>query len=207
MGGICALSTKHCNFKKLSPFAFILLAMIDEDGYCTNCQCYHVGSSLGDKYEHPTICPKDQHAYVPLFMYGAAGTGVGTRIKGTARRGGRKMREQHMRYGVVGMTNEYRSSQTCAWCFQQLRPARARREVNGQPQIVRLHGALECTNPLCVSVLEGHTIKSRDHNAALCIALAGGSTVLDHTTLEPFARSIRPVPPEQPEQNKSSPGL
>ncbi|CAJ0832313.1 12135_t:CDS:2 [Entrophospora sp. SA101] len=34
-----------------------------------------------------------------------------------------KMMEQRRRYSTVGMTNEYRFSQTCVWCFQQTRPA------------------------------------------------------------------------------------
>ncbi|KAI8346124.1 hypothetical protein B0O80DRAFT_393124 [Mortierella sp. GBAus27b] len=125
-------------------------------------------------------------------MYGSAGTGVGSRIRGTARRGGIKIRKQHMRYGVVALTNEYRTSQTCASCFQQLRPAKARRQVNGESKVVRLHGSMECTNSRCESWRAGHTIMSRDKNAALCMAIAGGSTVLLNTTLKPFARSFRP---------------
>ncbi|KAF9536698.1 hypothetical protein BGW38_010136, partial [Lunasporangiospora selenospora] len=97
-----------------------------------------------------------------------------------------------MRYSVVGMTNEYRTSQTCSCCYQQLRRARARRSVSGKTKTVRLHGAMECVNPHCESVKAGHTIKSRDLNAAICIAIAGGSAVLQHSTLKPFSPIFRP---------------
>ncbi|KAF9955131.1 hypothetical protein BGZ65_003589, partial [Modicella reniformis] len=40
-----------------------------------------------------------------------------------------------------------------------------------------------------------HSIKARDQNAAVCIAIAGASQLLSpgRRTLEPFAQTIRPL--------------
>ncbi|KAF9571998.1 hypothetical protein EC968_010475 [Mortierella alpina] len=89
---------------------------------------------------------------IPVFLIGAAGTGVGSRIKGHERRGGGKMREQHRQSAVVAITNEYRTSQTCYACFRQLRLARSRRFLNGKVKSISVHGAVECLNRNCDSV-------------------------------------------------------
>jgi hypothetical protein len=101
------------------------------------------------------------------------------------------MREQHIRHCPVGMTNEYRSSKTCVFCFQPVRLARSRRLVKGNIKLVKVHGAVECVNPDCISFRCGYTIKSRDPHAATCIALAGASTLFS-STLSPFTRVYRP---------------
>ena len=151
------------------------------------------------------------------MLIGSAGTGVGSRIGGHARRGGGKMREQHRRYCTVGMTDEYRSSKTCIWCFQQVRLPRSRRLINGKIKTVKVHGAVECVNPSCISVQCGYTIKSRDPHAckklrlnllsfnyiflnytffkisAVAIAISGASNLLTspRATLAPFSKAYR----------------
>ncbi|KAG9071356.1 hypothetical protein KI688_005567 [Linnemannia hyalina] len=47
---------------------------------------------------------------IPIVLHGAAGTAVGSRIKGHAKRGGSKLTQQHRQYGPVGHTNENRTS-------------------------------------------------------------------------------------------------
>ncbi|KAF9919554.1 hypothetical protein BGZ65_012037, partial [Modicella reniformis] len=64
---------------------------------------------------------------MPIHCIGDAGTGVGLRLKGFARRGGRKFRKEHSRYTMVAVTPEYRTSKTCAFCFSTLQKARYRR--------------------------------------------------------------------------------
>lgn len=48
-------------------------------------------------------------------------------------------------------------------------------------------------NPDCLSVKAGHSIRSRDTNAALNIALAGASQVLTSSRLPPFRRNFQPT--------------
>ena len=52
-----------------------------------------------------------------ILCIGTAGTSVGSRIKGHAKRGGSKLRGRHQRYATVAMKNEFRTSQTCSSCF------------------------------------------------------------------------------------------
>jgi hypothetical protein len=105
------------------------------------------------------------------------------------------MRAQHRGNCPVGMTNEYRSSKTCVFCFQPVQLARSRRLVGGKIKVVKVHGAVECVNPGCPSFKCGYTIKPRDPHAAVCIAIAGASNLLSspRTTLPPFSRAFRPV--------------
>ncbi|KAF9966018.1 hypothetical protein BGZ70_003529 [Mortierella alpina] len=131
---------------------------------------------------------------ITVFLYGAAGTGVGSRIRGHSRRGGKKVREQHMQHAPVALTNEWRTSQTCGTCFGQLSLARARRIIRGKIKTVRLHGAVHCTNRRCPLVARGWTIQPRDTNAALCIAMSGTSRFLLPEPLPPFTRALRPRP-------------
>jgi hypothetical protein len=119
--------------------------------------------------------PKTRPLIVPVMLTGIAGTGVGSRIGGHSRRGGGKLREQHRKHGIVAMTNEYRTSKTCVFCFEQVQLARATRETKGTWKRVRLNGAVECVNPDCVSFKCGYTTKGRDSHAALAIAIAGAS--------------------------------
>ncbi|KAK3816156.1 MAG: hypothetical protein J3Q66DRAFT_431801 [Benniella sp.] len=82
------------------------------DGWCSECGRHHMPQSSGAKtFHHAKDCPWHQCDVVPVLMIGAAGTGVGSRIGGHARRGGGKMRKEHSQSCVVSMTNEYRTSQ------------------------------------------------------------------------------------------------
>ncbi|CAO3569992.1 unnamed protein product [Mortierella alpina] len=58
--------------------------------------------------------PRPSGQIMPVLFIGDAGTGVGSRIKGHARRGGGKMRSRHRRYCPVAITDEFRTSKTCA---------------------------------------------------------------------------------------------
>lgn len=165
------------------------------DGWCTLCNRHHIPNEPEFKtFRHVAQCPKSQPQVRPVLLIGEAGTGVGSRIGGYQRRGGGKMREQHRRYCTVGMTNEFRTSKTCIYCYCQVRQARARRLVNGKVKFVNLHDAVECINPECPSVKQGYTVKPRDAHAAAAIAIAGASALLDRSrrTLPPFSRNTKP---------------
>jgi hypothetical protein len=158
-------------------------------GWCQECSCHHVHHCPEDsKFQHPTICPKNAPHILPVMFIGAAGTGVGGRIKGHARRGGKKMRREHSRYCPVAVTDEF-TSKVCVTCFQRLQYARSRRIVKGVVKTIRVKGSQECVNPECESFRRGHTIKARDVNSAAAIAIAGASTLLhpDRKRLPPFS--------------------
>ncbi|KAI8381429.1 uncharacterized protein BYT42DRAFT_566496 [Radiomyces spectabilis] len=108
------------------------------------------------------------------MMIGTQGTGVGSRIKGHARR--------------VGMTNEFRSSQTCMGCFGLvIRPKR--KAVGASSKIRSVHGSSLCMNIDCPLYRTGRATQNRDTQAAMCIALAGASFLLDGMTLHPFSKN------------------
>ncbi|KAK3825497.1 MAG: hypothetical protein J3Q66DRAFT_278143 [Benniella sp.] len=126
------------------------------------------------------------------MITGLAGTGVGSRIGGHTRRGGKKLRHEHQQHCVVALTDEFRTSKVCVYCFHQVQQARSRRLINGEIKTVRVHGALECTNPACPSFQEGYTIKPRDPHAAVAIALAGISALSNpqRQPIAPFSRNF-----------------
>lgn len=131
---------------------------------------------------------------LPVMFTGTAGTCVGSRIRGHARRGGGKLREEHRRHGIVAMTNEFCTSKTCIYCFARVRQAKARRLVDGKVKTLRLNGAVECLNPRCPSRKHRYTIRSRDPHAAAAIAIAGASNLFSQKreTIQPFSQVFRP---------------
>ncbi|CAO3572960.1 unnamed protein product [Mortierella alpina] len=154
------------------------------------------------------LIPRPSGYIMPVLFIGDAGTGVGSRIKGHARRGGGKMRSAHRRYCPVAITDELRTSKTCAYCQTQVRLARSKR-VDKEKKLIKtvnVNGAIECYNPDCVSVVCGYVIKLHDPHAAVNIALAGASPHLDSSrcALPPYTRSFRrtttndtgPLPPD-----------
>jgi hypothetical protein len=164
-----------------------------KDGWCETCECHHIARSAGNPFSYPQECPKSRPFLLPIMLVGTAGTGVGLRIGGHFRRGGGKLREHHRQHCPIGMTDEFRSSQTCVYCFQQVSLARSRRFIGGKIKTTKVHGAVECTNPQCPSFKANYTIKPRDPHSAVCIAIAGASNLLNgHRTLPPFTRTIKP---------------
>lgn len=121
-------------------------------------------------------------------LYGAAGTAVGSRIKGHAKRGGSKLTQQHRRHGPVAHTNENRTSRVCSCCFVPVSLSRASRFKDGNIKTIRLNGSVDCKNPLCPRRRAGRGSVERDVNAANNIAIPGASILLsaDHKTLPPY---------------------
>src|ERR1700761_7341704 len=95
------------------------------------CETHHVPRICGKPFAHVTECPRKDRpgrpTVLPIMFIGTGGTCVGSRLGGHERRGGGLIRKQHRAYAVVGLTNEYRTSQSCVWCFEQVRLAKARR--------------------------------------------------------------------------------
>ncbi|KAJ2958889.1 hypothetical protein NQZ79_g5568 [Umbelopsis isabellina] len=120
---------------------------------------------------------------------GQAGTGVGSRIGGHQRYGGSQLRRRHRRYAVVAMTNEHNSSQTCSVCMSPVVRPQQRIQIKGKWRTRSVNGSSVCFNTNCPSYKSGCNTKNRDVEAAVCIALAGVSTMLSGHTLPPFTRN------------------
>lgn len=134
---------------------------------------------------------------VPIVLHGAAGTAVGSRIKGHAKRGGRKLTHQHRQYGPVGYTNENRTSRICSACFVPVTLSRATRIKDGESKTIRLHGSVDCHNPQCPRRQAGRGTMGRDANAANNILISGASILLSatHQALPPFRSFSFPSTP------------
>ncbi|KAF9989875.1 hypothetical protein BGZ79_004917, partial [Entomortierella chlamydospora] len=64
------------------------------DGWCVRCQCHHIPTAVESKaFRHLGCCPRTVPEVLPILLIGDAGTCVGSRLGGQARRGGAKMRE------------------------------------------------------------------------------------------------------------------
>lgn len=135
-------------------------------------------SGRSDVKKKPAVCT--------VLCIGTAGTGVGSRITGHARRGGEQFRRRHRRYVTVSMTNEYRSSQTCSTCFQPVTHPRVLKFKKGEWKTVTDKGSSLCMNPTCPTYIAGTNTKNRDEEAAECIAIAGARSLLTGITLPPF---------------------
>ncbi|KAF9948128.1 hypothetical protein BGZ72_009918 [Mortierella alpina] len=168
-----------------SPF------VCSRDGWCSDCSRHHLPNRPESKvFSHTSECTKKAKQILPVMVIGDAGTGIGSRIGGHARRGGKKMRTEHMKHGPVVIADENNTSRTCCYCFDPVQLATGRRLVKGQVKMVKIHGTVECVNEECLSFKAGYTMKSRDPHAALAIGLSGTSGLLsaNRQVLAPFAR-------------------
>ncbi|KAI9269674.1 hypothetical protein EDC94DRAFT_645929 [Helicostylum pulchrum] len=106
-----------------------------------------------------------------IMFIGDKGTGVGSRIKGFRRYGGRWKEDIHG------------EATTLAHPVHQV--------VKGDQKFNRTSkGSFWCTNPLCVSVHYKRAIKSRDALSALAIGVVGLSTLLFGAEPSPFNDKI-----------------
>ena len=83
-------------------FVFILATgtVNPQNGWCNSCNKHHVSNHSG-KYSHPDVCPKAHPHIILVVLIETAGAGVGSCIKGSSRRGGNKLRKEHMQNCVV----------------------------------------------------------------------------------------------------------
>ncbi|KAF9355572.1 hypothetical protein BGX26_006383 [Mortierella sp. AD094] len=114
------------------------------NGWCVECQAHHLPSSMNGVLEYDGICPRSIPESATVMFIGTAGTCVGSRIKGHARRGSSKLRKEHGKNCVVAMTDEFLTSKICVYCYQQTRLAQAKRTINGVTKTVHVNGAAQC---------------------------------------------------------------
>lgn len=170
------------------------LAVDPVDGYCATCEHHHFPDRTPTGLQYPTTCPNQFLPVIPIMFVGTAGVCNGSRIGGHMKYGGGRILEQHRRTALVLMTNEHMTSKVCPLCFALVRLSKARRDVKGESKLVSVHGAVECTNPGCISYAIGYCRRGRDSNACINIALAGYSQLTSRRreTLQPYSRSMRP---------------
>lgn len=129
--------------------------------------------------EFVSAAASDTKKVLPILCIGNQGTCVGSPIKGYARRGGKWLLRRHGRYTTVAWTNEHRTSQTCVFCFEQvIRPTSDKGKV--------CNGTSLCINPQCLAFKQGRAAQGRDKEAAMAIALAGMSAMLNGKVIAPF---------------------
>ncbi|KAG9323604.1 hypothetical protein KVV02_006893 [Mortierella alpina] len=91
---------------------------------------------------------------------------------------GYRFRQQHARSTLAIIVNENKTTKICAFCFDRVRMARARKRVGHKIKVVTTNGSVECTNKDCPTRLSHHTIRNRDGNAATSINDSGVSALL-----------------------------
>ena len=111
------------------------------------------------------------------MFVGDRGTGVGSRVKGFMRYGGKWKENMHAEAINVCVTNENKKSQICVFCFKKLAHPKRKEVKDGKTAFKSTNGAFMCTNPSCVSVKNRRAVKSRDALSVLAIGLVDFSIV------------------------------
>ncbi|GJJ73706.1 hypothetical protein EMPS_06064 [Entomortierella parvispora] len=180
-------------------------------GYCSNCCCIEISkSSIAAPYKHPTHCVKTTPVVRHVIFMGAAGTGVGSRIGGHYRLGGKNIRKQHRQVGTVVVTDEYMSTQRCCFCLEKTHSARSRRIVGSEKgrtiNTVTVNGSKVCFNTACPAYKNGYTTRPRDTQACVCIGISGYSAIKDddRIPLAPFRPYL--VPEKKFDQHQPASG-
>jgi hypothetical protein len=120
------------------------------------------------------------------MFIGDRGTGVGSRIKGHLRYGGKWKEQLHSQYTNVCITNEHYTSQTCVFCYSKLAHPTIHKRIKGKSIKARNKGSFLCYNPKCPLVSTSRAVQSRDKMSAFAIGLSGLATVLFGQTFPAF---------------------
>ncbi|KAI8596846.1 hypothetical protein EDD21DRAFT_357783 [Dissophora ornata] len=93
-------------------------------------------------------CGKVVSSYIPASptkTKGDAEAGVGSTISRHVRRGGTKLYKEHGRYCTVAITDEFRRSKVCPFCFRHAWLAHIWRMIDGVLKPRSICGAVECS--------------------------------------------------------------
>ena len=124
--------------------------------------------------------------YLIMFI-GDRGEGVGSRMKGFLKYGGKWKPNIHSRYTTVCITNEYNTSQTCLFCYNKLlHPKKVLIKKDGSKFIKSINGSSYCVNNICPLVQQQRAIQPRDRLRSLAIAISGFSTLVFGEAVPPF---------------------
>ncbi|KAI8376195.1 uncharacterized protein BYT42DRAFT_377984 [Radiomyces spectabilis] len=114
---------------------------------------------------------------LPVRMIDVMGTGVGPRIGGHARCGGKWHKKLASRYNPVTMTNEHQTSQRCVFCYQKIVHPKKTFIKDGKQVQRTVNGSATCINSKCIARLNGFSTFPRDAMSAVAICLAGRTTM------------------------------
>lgn len=115
---------------------------------------------------------------VPVLAIGDKGTGVGSTIKGYARRGGKWLQNLHGRYTITAITDEYLTSQLCIYCYCHItHPI----NKDGSKSL----GIARCLNPDCIAFRVGRAINNRDQMSTAIIGMKAMITLFFHVNFTP----------------------
>jgi len=203
------------NFKKtidqhaLSEYTGESGTVNSSTGYCKECRRYHPpciatssrspNESTEQRLVYQVLCPKTKPDIVTIIAYGAAGTGVGSRIGGSLRWGGPWLRLGLLQLDmVVVLTDEYNTTRMCIYCHHRMEEAKSTRLVGAETKTRTTHGSMCCLNPKCEAVKKGYAMRPRDSNAAVGILLSAMTTMLRPPDqppwpIEPYSRYWRPA--------------
>jgi hypothetical protein len=106
---------------------------------------------------------------------GHAGSGVGTRIKGHLKYGGKWHRKICRQQGIVLVTNEHRTSMTCPFCHSRIIHPKNKGKSN--------NGTSCCINTKCETVKIGKNSFGRDALSATCIAIRAYGQITGQSTI------------------------
>ncbi|CEP10874.1 hypothetical protein [Parasitella parasitica] len=120
------------------------------------------------------------------MFVGDRGLGIGSRVKGFQKYGGRWKPQKNSLYSSVLITNEHNTSQTCLYCFRKIFHPLLITEKEGERKVKRRNGVFQCINKECPSVKTARNTNSRDTLSSLAIGLAGLSRLLLGTTFPTF---------------------
>ncbi|CEG63524.1 hypothetical protein RMATCC62417_00653 [Rhizopus microsporus] len=135
------------------------------------------------------VHPEQERKALVMFM-GDRGIGIGSTIKGYRRYGGQWKQNRHSKDVAVCITNEHKTSQTCTYCFGQLRRPTARYLVSGKTVKRRVKATFTCFNRQCILWQERRSCQTRDTVSAAAIALSSLTMTLFGETLPPFNPKI-----------------
>ncbi|CAO3656709.1 unnamed protein product [Mucor hiemalis] len=122
-----------------------------------------------------------------VMFIGDRGTGVGSRLKGFLKYGGKWKPTTHSKYSTVCYTNEQNTSQTRLFCYSKLlHPSKLVTQKNGTKFLKDINGSFFCVNHLCLSTQRNRSVQARDRLSALAIAVSGLSTLVFGETMCPF---------------------
>ncbi|KAG0344696.1 hypothetical protein BG004_004253 [Podila humilis] len=136
-------------------------------------------------------CPKAGPKTETVVAYGSSATGVGSRIGGHEKWGGKELLLQE---SMVAVTDEYRTSQVCPFCFGTVQQEKSRRLVGTEIKTRKVHGSVQCRNKDCMAFKLEYATRPRDSNAALNILISAMSVMKSGGPwpIAPFARYARP---------------
>lgn len=103
------------------------------------------------------------------MFVGDRSTGVGSHIKGFRRYGKKLLMEMRGKRGVVYITNEHYTSQTCLICYQKLEHPRRSVKEGSTEKEKKVSGVLFCVSPNCIYIITGYTSETRDALSAMTI--------------------------------------